>query len=463
MQIYMRVGGGEAEENATDNTPIAPLVSDTLDRRGKRTSISLPPPLKLPLDIGGRGPSNDTPTSRRAPTDTAYSERRLSQPQTPAIVVKKNSPFAQMSRDIKLRRIQQQQQELQMLLRQGRKSGKGDNYFRRGEECYTDKDRAAAVNMGTRDIKLSLKLKRRQERSKALQIPEQAEPGTLLALGGHEMKGGDLRVALSFVNKALELQPSDKHALVARSKCHLLLGLAHEALQDADAALAQDKAFVKAIFQKAEALYHLGDFEHSLMFYHRGLRLRPELAGFRLGVQKAQEAIENTIGKGCCSRLNMIGPSSSVADMSGMGVSNPATHRSSTAATPLPPVTVPTANLVHKSSSARQGSAVQSGPRASSGHKSATSSSGDSLTSAPKRHLLGQLSIDKSYLESLLQHPDMKASHQEGVKHIATHAEEGLAFLKRRQEFWRQQCPNTPLVPGPKIRISSEISTKIKA
>jgi hypothetical protein len=51
-----------------------------------------------------------------------------------------------------------------------------------------------------------------------------------------------------------------------------------------------------AIFQKAEALYHLGDFEHSLMFYHRGLRLRPELAGFRLGVQKAQEAIENTIG-----------------------------------------------------------------------------------------------------------------------------------------------------------------------
>jgi hypothetical protein len=55
-------------------------------------------------------------------------------------------------------------------------------------------------------------------------------------------------------------------------------------------------AVVVAIFQKAEALYHLGDFEHSLMFYHRGLRLRPELAGFRLGVQKAQEAIENTIG-----------------------------------------------------------------------------------------------------------------------------------------------------------------------
>jgi hypothetical protein len=53
---------------------------------------------------------------------------------------------------------------------------------------------------------------------------------------------------------------------------------------------------VSAIFQKAESLYHLGDFEHSLMYYHRGLRQRPELEGFRLGVQKAQEAIENTIG-----------------------------------------------------------------------------------------------------------------------------------------------------------------------
>lgn len=47
----------------------------------------------------------------------------------------------------------------------------------------------------------------------------------------------------------------------------------------------------------------MGDFEHSLMYYHRGLRLRPELAVFRLGVQKAQEAIENTIGSGSMSSI----------------------------------------------------------------------------------------------------------------------------------------------------------------
>lgn len=32
------------------------------------------------------------------------------------------------------------------------------------------------------------------------------------------------------------------------------------------------------------------------MYYHRGLRIRPEMQEFRLGVQKSQEAIENTIG-----------------------------------------------------------------------------------------------------------------------------------------------------------------------
>ncbi|XP_049855611.1 outer dynein arm-docking complex subunit 4-like [Schistocerca gregaria] len=163
------------------------------------------------------------------------------------------------------------------------------------EEEYTDKDRAAAANMGSRDIKQSLRLKRKQERSRALQIPEEARPGALLALGSREMRRGNLRAAIGFVHKALELNPRDKNALVARSKCHLQMGEPQLALHDAEAALRIDKNFVKAIFQKAEALYNTGDFEHSLMFYHRGQRLRPELDAFRLGVQKTQQAIQNTI------------------------------------------------------------------------------------------------------------------------------------------------------------------------
>ena len=55
----------------------------------------------------------------------------------------------------------------------------------------------------------------------------------------------------------------------------------------------------QGLLQKAESLYQCGDFEFSLVFYHRGNKLRPELQEFRLGIQKAQEAIDNSIGGKC--------------------------------------------------------------------------------------------------------------------------------------------------------------------
>lgn len=64
---------------------------------------------------------------------------------------------------------------------------------------YTDKDRAAAVNMDTRDIKQSLKMKQKQDRN--LQLPENTEPTAMLALGLREMRIGDVKVAMSCINK----------------------------------------------------------------------------------------------------------------------------------------------------------------------------------------------------------------------------------------------------------------------
>ncbi|KOB58903.1 Uncharacterized protein OBRU01_25331, partial [Operophtera brumata] len=167
---------------------------------------------------------------------------------------------------------------------------------RREEELYTDKDRAAAVVMGSKDIKASMILKDKAERSNALQLPEEADAGTLLALARAEMMRERYRTAVLFVNKAIELAPEEKAAYVARSKCYLLLGEPHLALADSEAALKLDPKDAKALLRKAEALYYCGEFEMSLVHYHRGLRARPDLSDFRLGVQKAQEAIENTIG-----------------------------------------------------------------------------------------------------------------------------------------------------------------------
>lgn len=71
----------------------------------------------------------------------------------------------------------------------------------RQEEMFTDKDRAAAVNMGNKDIKQSLRQKRKEDRSRNFMIPEEAEPATFLALGEYEMRRGALRIALDFINK----------------------------------------------------------------------------------------------------------------------------------------------------------------------------------------------------------------------------------------------------------------------
>ena len=52
----------------------------------------------------------------------------------------------------------------------------------------------------------------------------------------------------------------------------------------------------------------MGEFELALMFYHRGKKLRPDLREFQLGINKAQEAIDNSVGGtnrlfGCLSKL----------------------------------------------------------------------------------------------------------------------------------------------------------------
>jgi hypothetical protein len=105
---------------------------------------------------------------------------------------------------------QHQYQQLGSNARFSSKSGRmksGRKWSRRQrqiEEVYTDKDRAAAVNLGTRDIKQSLKLKRRQDRSRILEISEEAHPGTLLALAIHRFKTGDIYAALKFVDKVSE-------------------------------------------------------------------------------------------------------------------------------------------------------------------------------------------------------------------------------------------------------------------
>ncbi|XP_029293478.1 outer dynein arm-docking complex subunit 4 isoform X2 [Cottoperca gobio] len=107
--------------------------------------------------------------------------------------------------------------------------------------------------------------------------------------------------------KALTLKPDDKTCFVGRSKCYLKMGQSENALKDAEASLEEDKSFSEGLYQKAEALYYMGEFEFGLVFYHRGQKIRPQIQEFRLGIQKAQEAIENSVGSPSSVKLKIKG------------------------------------------------------------------------------------------------------------------------------------------------------------
>lgn len=191
------------------------------------------------------------------------------------------------------------------------------------------------------------------------------------------------------------------------------MGESEKALNDAELALLSDKNNIRAIYQKAESLYFLGQFEHSLMYFHRGLRLRPEMKSFRLGVQKTQEAIEKTIGVTATPKI----PSKSNNNTDAPNTANASTGRTSTSGRP-----------------------PQSTRRSTSSVRPATSKpkpdhGGDKRASR-------RLCVDKEYLENLLKHPDLKRADTETEK-ISALAKEAVTFLNNRQEFWRQQRPCT--------------------
>lgn len=69
------------------------------------------------------------------------------------------------------------------------------------DETYTDKDRAAAVDFGTFDIKKSLKIKLVAERNNIRIMPDEADETTFLMLGKREIGQGNFESGISFLTK----------------------------------------------------------------------------------------------------------------------------------------------------------------------------------------------------------------------------------------------------------------------
>ncbi|CAL8071846.1 unnamed protein product [Calicophoron daubneyi] len=126
-------------------------------------------------------------------------------------------------------------------------------------------------------------------------------------------------------NQALEKKPGDPYCLIKRSACYVSMSKYDEALSDADAALKAEPGNHRALYQKAEVLYNRGEFEFALIFFHRGRKKRPELQEFRLGIQKCEEAIRNSLDNKNALRMNSAGSKAFLKHLEDKNQKRPAT------------------------------------------------------------------------------------------------------------------------------------------
>ncbi|XP_025218312.1 tetratricopeptide repeat protein 25 isoform X1 [Theropithecus gelada] len=214
------------------------------------------------------------------------------------------------------------------------------------------------------------------------------------------------KAAQSFSN-ALYLQDGDKNCLVARSKCFLKMGDLERSLEDAEASLQSDPTFCKGILQKAETLYTMGDFEFALVFYHRGYKLRPDRE-FKAGIQKAQEAINNSVGNPSSIKLENKGDLSFLSKQA-------ETIKAQQKPQPMRHLLHPTKGEPKRKGSLKSEKTV--------------------------RQLLGELYVDKEYLEKLLLDEDLIKGTMKGGLTVEDLIMTGINYLDTHSNFWRQQKP----------------------
>ncbi|KAF7486154.1 Hypothetical predicted protein [Marmota monax] len=151
----------------------------------------------------------------------------------------------------------------------------------------------------------------------------------------------------------------------------------------------------------------MGDFEFALVFYHRGYKLRPDRE-FKVGIQKAQEAINNSVGSPSSIKLENKGD---VFFLSKQAESMKAQQKPH-----------PIKQLPHhtKRESKRKGSFK---------------------SEKTIRQLLGELYVDKEYLEKLLLDEDLIKGTIKGGLTVEDLIMMGINYLDTRSNFWRQQKP----------------------
>ncbi|XP_030592247.1 outer dynein arm-docking complex subunit 4 [Archocentrus centrarchus] len=223
---------------------------------------------------------------------------------------------------------------------------------------------------------------------------------TLMENGKWLYSKGEFKKAIDSFTNALALKPCDKSCFVGRARCYLKVGQFENTLRDAEASLKSDKSFSEGLYMKAEALHYMGEFEFALVFYHRAYNLRPKTEKFRLGMQKAQEAIENSVGSPSSVKLEIKG------DLSCFSKGGERTQ-------PIAAIQ----NLTNEKK--------QMTPKSENTTK----------------NLLGEFCSDKKFLENLMKDEGLINGTTKDGEQLKDIIQSSLSCLDTCAEFWHQEKP----------------------
>eukprot|EP00762_Andalucia_godoyi_P006157 ANDGO_01615.mRNA.1 Hsp70-Hsp90 organizing protein 1 len=289
--------------------------------------------------------------------------------------------------------------------------------------------------------------------------------------------------ACQFYTEALDIDATDKTVLLQRCRCYISLGVPERGVMDAESTLKLDKTFWRGVLAKAQALYAGGNFEFALIQYYRGARMRPDIDDFRLGVQKCKAAINESVDQEELDSWMRERGSTTVTPFEDFELealprafSAPASHMRAVSADasprrPLQPgATIkPTSPApASASASANPNSSTRAIPRldlsdlqtAPSGRTvvSATSSqfiqeeeelnpsnrrSRSARRPRSSKELLGALNADLQFLAELKEDTILRKSvgRTQGPSAVSSLVDDGVAFMEKRREFWKQQMP----------------------
>nr|CAH8830964.1 unnamed protein product [Trichobilharzia regenti] len=220
--------------------------------------------------------------------------------------------------------------------------------------------------------------------------------------------------AIMAYNQALDKKENDRHCLLRRASCYLATGNISMALCDTDTALSEDPNYYKALYIKAQILYNKGDFEHALMFFHRGQQQRPELQMFRLGIQKCEEAVENSLKDHKKVKIASGGAKGFAKQMEDK------------------------AKLRQMGQKSKR---VTGDTDTSDGNQNNQSIPTSLIPRNMSKIMFGPLYTDHEYLEELLRQETAhkwKTANSEEVRNLAR---DGIAYLDERYKFWHQEKP----------------------